>query len=175
MTEQTPSPDLSDFAFELAGAQAALDAFARGPAQKAANDVADAFTRAGARIGDSLARAGADGEAAFKQLAKTVLEELAKLALERLFTQGGGAGLLNFFGARAAGGNVTPGGAYLVGERGPELFTPNTSGVISNTSAAPIEIHFHLGAGADGPSIARSQAQIAASVARAVAYGRRNL
>jgi len=33
-------------------------------------------------------------------------------------------------GARALGGPVGAGGTYLVGERGPELFTPNTGGQI---------------------------------------------
>ena len=36
----------------------------------------------------------------------------------------------NFKGARALGGPVGAGGTYLVGERGPELFTPNTGGQI---------------------------------------------
>lgn len=35
-----------------------------------------------------------------------------------------------FGGGRAAGGPVTAGTTYLVGEKGPELFTPNTSGAI---------------------------------------------
>jgi phage tail tape-measure protein len=35
-------------------------------------------------------------------------------------------------GLRAAGGPVRGGGSYLVGERGPEIFTPNKSGTISN-------------------------------------------
>jgi phage-related minor tail protein len=35
---------------------------------------------------------------------------------------------------RAAGGPVTAGGAYVVGERGPELFTPGVSGTISPTA-----------------------------------------
>jgi len=46
----------------LAEAEAALAAFARGPAQRAADDVAEAFGRAGAKIARSLARAGAEGE-----------------------------------------------------------------------------------------------------------------
>lgn len=33
-------------------------------------------------------------------------------------------------GTRAVGGPVLPGGAYVVGERGPEIFVPNTSGQI---------------------------------------------
>jgi hypothetical protein len=35
-----------------------------------------------------------------------------------------------FGGGRASGGPVTAGTTYLVGEKGPELFTPNTSGAI---------------------------------------------
>lgn len=39
-------------------------------------------------------------------------------------------GLLNFAGGKANGGNVDMGSAYMVGERGRELFVPNTSGTI---------------------------------------------
>jgi phage-related minor tail protein len=39
-------------------------------------------------------------------------------------------------GARANGGPVSGGGAsYLVGERGPEIFTPSSSGMITPNSA----------------------------------------
>jgi len=41
-----------------------------------------------------------------------------------------GTGVTGIFGARADGGPVTGGGPYLVGERGPELFVPNSSGNI---------------------------------------------
>jgi hypothetical protein len=40
-----------------------------------------------------------------------------------------------FRGARALGGPVAPGGSYLVGERGPELFTPSSSGNITPNGA----------------------------------------
>lgn len=40
-------------------------------------------------------------------------------------------GFLGFGGARAAGGPVTSGTTYLVGEHGPELFTPTTNGNIT--------------------------------------------
>jgi hypothetical protein len=53
--------------------------------------------------------------------------------LEGLFSLGAGL----FGGARATGGPVTAGKAYLVGENQPELFVPNTSGVIlPNTNMA---------------------------------------
>ena len=37
-------------------------------------------------------------------------------------------------GARASGGSVMGGGSYLVGERGPEIFTPSSSGMITPNS-----------------------------------------
>lgn len=40
-----------------------------------------------------------------------------------------------FGGARALGGPVAPGGSYIVGERGPELFTPSSSGNITPNHA----------------------------------------
>lgn len=51
---------------------------------------------------------------------------------------GGGGGLLSaigglFGGARANGGPVTGGTPFLVGERGPEMFVPGSSGNIMNT------------------------------------------
>ena len=50
---------------------------------------------------------------------------------------GGGllGGLFNFGGKRAAGGPVSAGSSYLVGERGPELFTPSRSGNIVPNNA----------------------------------------
>ena len=48
----------------------------------------------------------------------------------------GGVEEMRFRGARASGGPVMGGGAsYLVGERGPEIFTPSGSGMITPNSA----------------------------------------
>ena len=60
------------------------------------------------------------------------------LGLIDIITAGGYTPELNamrFRGARAAGGPVAPGGSYLVGERGPELFTPSSSGNITPNDA----------------------------------------
>lgn len=165
--------DLSNFQSELGAASAALQDFAQGPAQRAADQVGATFERAGQRIARAMGSAAAGGEASFKRMAKVVLEELAKLALDRLLGKGGGG--LPFFGARAAGGPVNPGGAYLVGERGPEWFVPRQAGAIASQATGGVAVHFHLGAGADANAIVRHQGQIAAAVARAVSYGRRNL
>lgn len=51
-----------------------------------------------------------------------------------------------FGGFRAMGGNVQPGNWYVVGERGPETFTPTTSGTITPNGGASPEM---LGALAD--------------------------
>ncbi len=45
----------------------------------------------------------------------------------------GGVGVTANLGKRAGGGPVMAGGSYIVGEQGPELFTPSSSGNISTT------------------------------------------
>jgi hypothetical protein len=52
---------------------------------------------------------------------------------------------LDFSGFRASGGPVAGGSSYIVGERGPELFTPGTSGMITPNHA--------LGGGGGGANI----------------------
>lgn len=172
MNEKT-SFDLAEFQGELGAASAALQDFAQGAARRAADDIGVSFERAGQRIARAMGSAATGGENAFKRMAKVILEELAKLALQRIFT--GDSGGASFFGAKAAGGVVNTGGAYLVGERGPEMFVPRQAGVIAQPTNGAVSVHFHLPAGADAGAITRHQGQIAAAIARAVAYGRRNL
>lgn len=55
--------------------------------------------------------------------------------VEALGAAGGSGGgffdsIFNFLGFRANGGPVMPGGSYIVGERGPELFVPSAAGTI---------------------------------------------
>jgi hypothetical protein len=61
--------------------------------------------------------------------------------------------------ARAMGGPVMPGGAYLVGERGPELFAPRTAGNIVPSSALGAQ-YFIDARGADAGQIKRLEAMI---------------
>lgn len=97
---------------------------------------------------------------AFKSMAKSVVDSLIKMLVQYYITQplflalqgylspsstsaGGGtingdAGLnayLNQFksGNRAYGGSVSAGQPYMVGERGKEIFIPNTNGAVVNT------------------------------------------
>ena len=173
MNESKTGFDPADFQAELGAASAALQEFAQGPARRAADDIGASFERAGQRIARAMGAAATGGENAFRRMAKVILEELAKIALERIFTTGGGK--TPFFGGKAAGGAVNVGGAYLVGERGPEVFVPRQAGAITHPMGGAVSVHFHLGAGTDASAITRHQGQIAAAIARAVAYGRRNL
>lgn len=87
---------------------------------------------------------------ALRDMVSDILAQTARLAAqgltESLFgsfgSAGGGAsggGLSSLFGslfggARASGGPVYPGKAYLVGERGPELIRPMGAGMVSSAS-----------------------------------------
>lgn len=68
------------------------------------------------------------------------VEGLVRSALDAagLVLGGGSVGGMGGRGVgRALGGPVSSGGAYIVGERGPELFIPNTSGQIIPNGGAP--------------------------------------
>lgn len=82
---------------------------------------------------------------AFVQALSQVIQKLISTAILSLIVSafGGGLGIgaasnkfgdifkfLSFGGFRAAGGPVTGGKAYVVGEKGPEIFRPGTSGTI---------------------------------------------
>ena len=167
--------DAAYVAENAARAGAALEALANGPAQQAADTMSEAFDRAGRSIESALTRAARTGELSFSSMADAILRDLSRIATERFIT---GpienfvdqiASNLPFFGARAEGGPVQPGGAYLVGERGPELFTPASAGQVGG--AAPINVTINLRGSASPESIRRSDTQIATALARAVRKG----
>jgi hypothetical protein len=87
--------------------------------------LADAFLGIETSFGDMLKRMAA--QAAANQLLNVLGASLGG-------TAGAVAGFLGFGGARAEGGPVSAGKSYLVGERGPELFQPNISGMITPNS-----------------------------------------
>ena len=80
---------------------------------------------------------------AFKDMAKSVIAELYRvLVVQRMVsgitsTLGGMGGFFGslFGGARAQGGAVSAGKSYVVGEKGPEMFVPSTSGRIQPNNA----------------------------------------
>ncbi|WP_411914348.1 MULTISPECIES: hypothetical protein [Brevundimonas] len=114
------------------------------------------------------------------------LAELARAVLNAVNAaagvRGGGlsgaiaAALGGFGGARADGGQVLGGGAYLVGERGPEVFRPASAGTVEpmggrSGSGAGVTVNVTVDGGAEG--LLRSETQIARMLARAAALGAR--
>lgn len=114
----------------------------------------------GRGLHDSIVNGLVTGEFAFKDFLKRMAAELFTSALFQGFASmftGGGAGS-SFFaglfgGKRAAGGPVSAGRSYLVGERGPEILTMGASGSISPNGGgglvyAPVYNIDNRGAGA---------------------------
>lgn len=117
---------LSGIPAKTAQAAAALESL-KAPAEKAARSIDEAFARAGSSLARSLARAASDGEVSLAELARAVIGA-AGAAIKGGGLAGAVAGV--FSGARADGGPVAGGGAYLVGERGPEVFRPTSAGSV---------------------------------------------
>ena len=182
----TPSafPDangLGGLMSQTAEAAAALESL-KGPAQSAAKSIDEAFSRAGSSLAHSLTRAAADGRISLQELARSVLD--AVNAAAGIGSGGKGGSELgeilskvlvqSFSGARADGGPVTAGGAYLVGERGPELFRPQTNGQIERLNAGGA-MTVNIAVSSSDGGLLRSEAQLAQALARAVSLGARKL
>lgn len=177
MTDSFRPDGIDAVPVKAAEAAAALEAL-KEPAERAAASIEDAFGRAGASLTRSLTRAVADGEVTLAELARAVLNAVNAAAGAR----GGGlsgaiaAALGGFGGARADGGPVLGGGAYLVGERGPEVFRPASAGTVEpmggrSGSGAGVTVNVTVDGGAEG--LLRSETQIARMLARAAALGAR--
>lgn|SRR5690606_7033509 len=176
MTDEFEPTGLDGIPRRTAEAAAALEAL-REPAERAAQSIETAFGQAGESLARSLARAAADGEVSLADLARAVLAAVNAAAGQ------GGRGSLGeavaavlsgvFGGGRADGGPVAPGAAYLVGERGPEVFRPHAAGTIEPASAGGVTVNVRVDGGA--PALLRSEAQIASALARAVMLGARKV
>lgn len=164
---------------QAAEAAAALEALAE-PAARAADAIGAAFARAGESLVRSLAKAAADGEISLAELARAVLAAVNAAsgagggglgeALTSILGGGFGGG---FGGARAGGGPVNGGNAYLVGERGPEVFRPAGAGTVEPVAGGMTVNVTVQGGGGEG--LVRSEAQIAQALARAVSLGARRI
>jgi hypothetical protein len=123
----------------------------------AQKSMTDALNQMWNNVSDRAGQAFADmvltGKSSFADLAgiisRTMIEIVARMAIinplmNALFGGFGGFGILPAFfgsgaklaGAAADGGPVRGGSSYLVGEEGPEIFTPNSTGAIIPNGAA---------------------------------------
>jgi len=96
-----------------------------------------AYTAIGAfnAMTDALVNFVMTGKNNFRDFANSVIADIMRIAVRQAIVQPIAQGLMGAFGfatapPRALGGPVSGGSAYLVGERGPELFVPSTSGSI---------------------------------------------
>lgn len=148
--------------------------------------------RAGRLLEGTLTRALRTGKLGFEDLKRVALSVLSEIAASAIRSGmgslggGSGGGLLgigtSLIGAllglpgRATGGPVSPGRGYLVGERGPEVFVPTSSGQIAAPSISGprevrVSINVNAPAGAAPDMLARSSRQIARAVRTAMLEG----
>lgn len=164
-------------------ASSAIDEFNRELARDVQNELADSLYAVfdgglkgiEKRWGQMIQKLLADAAAA--QLGKALFGDMSGGA-----GSGGGGGLFQqgiaaigsyfgFGGAKASGGPVSSGSAYLVGEQGPEMFVPKMSGtIIPNHAMSKSEVNNYFTIQAPTGSVSRStQMQIAAAAARGAA------
>lgn len=165
------------------GVRADTQAFAR-DVQVMRGTLSGAMTEgaeaAGRGIEQALRRAARSGRLEFEDLAKVAGRALGEIASAALRLDGGlglgaavsgaGAGLLGLPG-RATGGPVSPGQAYLVGERGPEMFVPSSSGrveAMGGGGSVNVTVNVTAPRDAGAPFMAQTGRQVARSVRRAL-------
>ncbi len=188
---------MDDFADKIVSVRADTAAFARDVALmrgELEGPFAAGADRAGRAIETSLLRAIRTGKLGFEDLKSVALSVLAEIAASAIrsgigaILGGGGqtpgpGGLLSQAGSilggvlgspgRATGGPVGPGRAYMVGERGPEVFVPTASGSIAASgggAAREVRVALTINAPANtAPEmLARSSRQVARAVRSAL-------
>ena len=152
-------PNEDEAARISANADAAYDAVLKYEDMKAklaeVRDVGLVVTRS---LDNAFATFARTGEFNVKKMVAAMLQDLAMLSFKQgvtgpllQFLTGGGTeggkGLLGelFGGFRAEGGPVDPSQAYIVGERGPELFMPSAAGnVVPNHALGGGAVTIHM-------------------------------
>jgi len=116
-------------------------------------------------MGSALDKFVETGKFNFGDFAKSVIQDLIKIQLRAAATQLLSAAFGSFFPipGKANGGPVQSGQPYIVGERGPELFMPNSAGtIVPNDKLSG-------GAGSAGGSTVNNYYTISAIDAKSVA------
>ena len=168
--------DTGGFSRDVEAMRRSLD----GPLQQGAE-------RAGRAVESALMRAVRTGKLGFDELRDVAIAALSQIAASAVragldAVTGGGVGqglgqaLGGLLGApgRATGGPVSPGRAYMVGERGPELFVPTSSGHVAavergGAREVRIAITVNAASGEAPAALAQSGRQVARAVRAALA------
>lgn len=99
-------------------------------------ELKDAINGWGNEFTNVMTSAVMTGKLSFSDLANSIIRDLIRMQIQSMITTPLVAMGKSFLGikpdgARAMGGPVTTGKSYLVGENGPEIFTPSGSGAIT--------------------------------------------
>lgn len=180
MTENVRlSIDASGLSAGLGAASAEIGRIARDEIAPAAALIEDAFSGVARAIEEDLTRAARSGEGALKGLARAIGADLKRAFIDTLVRKPIKSLLADLFtapfgGGRAHGGFAARGQSFLVGERGPEIFTPSQSGRIAAPAGRAVTVNISLPGVRDAEGLRASEAQIAAGLARALGRGERN-
>ncbi len=162
-------------AAEAAAALAAL----RAPAEQAARSIDEAFAKAGTGLARSLAHAAADGKVSLAELARAVIEAVSAGAGNGQ----GGDGLIQAL-AQAVGSSFSvraptaapsrPGRPIWSASAVPNCSAPPAAGRSRRAGTTGVNVTVNV-QGGDVAGLARSDAQLAQALARAVSLGARRL
>jgi phage-related minor tail protein len=163
----------------LDNAAHALADFANGPVVSATRTIEDAVAKSFNAVENTIARAVVSGKLSITSLVDAIIRDFDRIAareflikpLESLLSSAV-TSMASMGGARAAGGPVEAGRAYLVGEEGPEWFVPGESGAIAPNARPSIVLNVQT---RDAQSFLKSETQLAAMLSRALARGQRNM
>jgi hypothetical protein len=151
------------------------------------DDLAKGIAKIGDTVGRDISNAalyGGSWSKAFQDIAAEIVKVIIQMtllkSLQNWSASSGGGGFTGFLtslvgglAGKASGGPVYQGQGYMVGENGPEYFSPSTSGsIIPNPqfgSGGPQVVthnnEFHFHGVTDADSFRQSESQIAASMA----------
>jgi phage-related minor tail protein len=173
--------DMAPLSRSLAQAGRDVNQFASGTVGNAARSMSGMFGDCFGTLEKSVTRAARTGQISIGQMVNNILADLARVAVNKFVVPvandiaGSLAGAIS---GLAVGGPVGPGSAYLVGERGPELFVPSGNGAIvpNGVGAAAPRPQIVLNVQTqDARSFLKSESQIAAMLTRAAMRGQKNL
>ncbi len=176
--------DLSPMSQSLSQAGQQLSYFATGSVGAAARDMTGAFSATFGALEKSVVKAARTGELSIRGMVDAMLTDLARVAVRSTVIEpiesaarGLAGAIVSALGARALGGPVAAGGAYLVGERGPELFVPSTNGnIVAGDAVARARPQIIVNVQTpNAQSFMKSESQVAAMMTRALIRGQRNL
>jgi len=186
-TTQTVSigADISPLNTALASAAKALSDFANGPVADTSTSIESAIDKSFNAVARTISDAAVSGKGSIDQMVDAILADFDRVAISQFVVkpiEGAVSSiasnvLSSIAGARASGGPVDEGSAYLVGEQGPELFVPSSSGSIAPNGALGSgrpQITLNVQA-RDAQSFLKSETQVAAMMARVLARGQRNM